>query len=138
MKRAKILTKTIVSYACSVCGSQHSTLEKAQKHIESYLLESARFAVGDPVRGLGQICCLCSGGFFFPVGKVVRVVGPIAGNKTSPDGRRLICTGAHVYLYDVNFTCPSCFRTREKQFYTSDIELLPLETLQSLAAIGIC
>jgi hypothetical protein len=115
-----------MAHSCTICGKEYESAEEAQKQRGSYATEEPRFTLGTLVRGREQFACLCAGGPYLPVGKIVKIVGPLVGNLTKPNGGRHFGQWGHVYLYEVDYACPHCFKKKDSvQFWTSELELAP-------------
>jgi len=134
---SRIRSSLKITYSCNVCGKEYSSAEEARKYCETYTTEKSRFTTGTVVCGLEQLICHCDGGFYFPVGKITKIVGPVVGNLTTSDGKRNVEQWGHVYLYEVEYDCPYCLERKDSvQFWTSELTLVsPISEWQVKSAI---
>ncbi|PJE50671.1 MAG: hypothetical protein COV29_02965 [Candidatus Yanofskybacteria bacterium CG10_big_fil_rev_8_21_14_0_10_36_16] len=120
----KKITKTVVTYKCSLCEAEYQKASEAEK-CESRILEEKVFKVGDKVENIElRFCAACDITYRFK-GKVVKVIGPVASDyeyeakwlKGAPE--RL---NGHVFQYQVRFECPHCHRTREERYFAPELK----------------
>lgn len=112
-------------FFCDICGKEHESLKEAEESCGKFKTEEPRFALGDMVKGWELFACLCRRGGYIPEGPIVRIIGPVVGSLTTKGGKRDTWNFGHVYLYELDYSCPHCGKKKEsKQFFANELKLI--------------
>ncbi len=116
----KTVSEVVRVYQCEVCKSWYQGKKQALT-CEKMPVEEKKHKLGSRVKAIEQHECNC-GRKYLPEGKIVRVLGPEPFDyEYETKWLRGRGVDTHVFVYEVNFSCPKCHDKKSKHFYYPEI-----------------
>jgi len=115
-----------VFYRCSRCKTKYTNKAEALR-CEKRTLETKVFKVGNPVKNIEPRFCRIKQKEYFFSGTVTRIVGPEPSDyeyEVKWLGGKKERLNAHVFMYQVEFHCPRCKKTKRARYYAPELKLI--------------
>lgn len=121
----KRIEKRKVFWRCEKCKVEYPDKSRAI-YCEERITEKRAFKVGDRVKGVRLHLCNKKNKKYFPVGRVVKTIGPMPSDREYEikwlEGKKERLR-AHVFIYEIAFRCSWCKRKKEDSFYAPELKL---------------